>query len=267
MSKTKVNKKTISKAAAIPVAFLQAHMEKKSLTAEAVSNTLNLRPSTIEDALKDVAFLAFDTLWLRASRYTNFELPASTTRVRAVTLQSFIDNTFRGDASAFAADKGENLKFVEDAIASGALWLRGEIFRPAEITGLWQATRLDVHIDRVIDGNTTAFAKAYNVLQQQMHRWVHRDCFFCNGEIYMRRTELKTKEGDPLPATTTAILLSDHINTVYGEGDDGIKLFARKYDINLQQVKRFLKYKSLWILGDVYKNQSDFAERGIKPQF
>lgn len=263
MSKTSTQKK------GFPVTLLPAYMEKKSLTPEAVSSTLNLRPSTVSDALNDVAFLAADTLWLRASRYTNFEIPenAGSVRWRAVTLQSFIDEQYRGDDEAFAADKGENLKFVEDALASGALWLRGEIFRPAEITGLWQAKRLDVHIEHVADGNTTAFAKAYGVLQQQMHRWEHRDCFFCNGEIYMRRTELKTKEGDPLPAVTTAILLSDHINTVYGEGDDGIKLFARKYAINLQQVKRFLKYGSLWILGDIYKNQSYFAEKGIQPTF
>jgi hypothetical protein len=246
--------------------LVKNHMKEKSLSLKDFSKELSLDEGQLSDFLTDYddVLLIGNTLYYKASLYSEeFSLDE---KAKPAPLSKHVEKLYRGNLDNFIDNIKENPKFIHSALRQNAYWVAGEVFLPINLSPSLQAVPLRDHIERVCDGKVSAFARAYQVAQQQMHRWVTRDCFFCQGEIYLRRTDFQEEPAAP----TKAFLLRDYIAHTYGEGSQGILAFTQdysKHNLNAQQVRRYLGYDALWIQGDVYKNQSKFGERGISPDF
>lgn len=202
-----------------------------------------------------------ETLFHQTTRYEKeWSLPKDG---KAISLKEHINKKHKGDYTVFAQQLGESETFIKKALANNFYWVGGELFEPVPTKTNLSAFPLVAHINYVANGNAAAFSRAYGITQQQMHRWITRDCMFCDGEVYLKCTSIANESVKP----AQAILLEDHISVNYGPGDDGVKAFALEHKLVPQQVKRYLSYGALWLLGDVYKNQSKFKARNITPDF
>jgi hypothetical protein len=240
---------------------LSAHLETQKITLLDYAKSLGVTDERL--ALKSDTTLILIVGGRPYIQATHYEKPgAFSPDTSVLTFKTLVGQKYGGQISAFIEQFGESKQFVDDAVAGDYYWIQGEIFEPLHAIERMKATPLQQYVDNVTNGNAAAFSRAYNIRQQQMHRWISRDCMFCEGEVYLRRTSILTKN----LTSAEAIYLSDHINLNYGIGDDGVKQFASAHSLVPQQVKRYLSYDSLWILGDVYKNQSKFKESGITPE-
>lgn len=240
---------------------LSAHLKTQKITLLKYAESLGITDERF--ALKDDndQILVIDGKpYIQATHYEKTWSFSPKSPVRS--FKTFIHQEHQGQVDTFIKHFGESKQFIDDAVAGDYYWIQGEIFEPMHSILRMKATPLVQYIDNVTNGNAAAFSRAYSITQQQMHRWISRDCMFCEGEIYLRRTSILTKK----LKSAEAIYLSDHINLNYGQGDDGVKQFAIAHNLVPQQVKRYLSYDSLWILGDVYKNQSKFKDNGIAPE-
>jgi hypothetical protein len=208
------------------------------------------------------ALMKLDCVWTDGKIYiratqTNlvFEL---TDKSKAILLIDHISSQYEGDIDAFATELGESVTFIENAAIESAMWLEGEIIRPIFTARVWKAISLKHFVDDQYNANSTGFARAYSLTQQQVHRWVNKDCVWCCGEVFMRRTFINANS--VLPSSMEAISLEDHIKSHYSEN---YRKFAQVHQIRDQQLERYVEYDALWINGDIYKNQSKFEVQGI----
>lgn len=215
-----------------------------------------------ENAEAEGVILIDNKLYTKASRYTSGWKVNK--QPHAFPFSVYLDKHFSGNVAAFAKEMGESRRFVETLLRDEGFWVNGEVFLPVSLTSSWEAIPIKDYIEANFKNNSTAMARAYGIRQQQLFRWIEKDCMVCDGEIYMRRTTMS--DGDPT-VSTVAVKLKDYIRNAYGAGDEGIRLFGTDNDMITQQVKRYIGYDSMWINGDIYKNQSEFAKNGISPDF
>jgi hypothetical protein len=241
----------------------ESYLEQHDLTLPDFSKLFGLPENNVLTLMTEHPSLSLigNILYTRTTLYSKNWTFSS--KSKATSLRHYVKAQHKNNPSAFAKLIGESAKFVQTAISDDAYWVDGEIFMMVVDQSSWVALPLTDHIKNVCDRNTAAFSRAYQMTQQQMDRWVKRDCMFCRGEIYLRRTELQAKPAKD----TNATLVRDHIRDKYGSIEDGIRLFSEDHNLNPQQVRRYISYDALWILGDVYKNQSKFSEQNIDPDF
>jgi hypothetical protein len=240
---------------------LGAYLKTQKTTLLSYAKSLSITDERLTLKGDDTQTLVIDGKpYIQATHYE--KTGAVSPETPALSFEAFIHQEHQGQVDTFIKQFGESKQFVDDAVAGDYYWVQGEIFEPIHSIARMKATPLVQYIDNVTNGNAAAFSRAYNIRQQQMHRWISRGCMFCEGEVYLRRTSLLAKN----LKTAEAIYLSDHISLNYGKGDSGVKQFANAHNLVPQQVKRYLSYDSLWILGDVYKNQSKFKENGVTPE-
>jgi hypothetical protein len=252
-----------TQSAGVMVVPFESYLEKHDLTLPDFSKLFGLPENNVLTLMTEHPSLSLigGILYTRATQYGKSW--ALSCKSEATPLRHYVKVQYKNNPSAFAKLIGESVNFVQSAISDDAYWVDGEIFMMVADMSSWVALPLKDHIENVCDGNTAAFSRAYQIAQQQMDRWVKRDCMFCRGEIYLRRTELRAKSAK----NTNATLVRDHIREKYGSIEDGIRLFSEEHNLNPQQVRRYISYDALWILGDVYKNQSKFSEQNIDPDF
>ncbi len=239
---------------------LDDFLKKQKQTLQEFSSSRGIELKDIHAHKKNDLVIVNDNLYCRTTRYTDRDTPLKDQQ-KGILLEDHIKKAHNQSTTLFSQKHGESQNFVVFALKDQAMWINNEVFQLLPTMASWEATLLEKHVEEMCNGNTTAFSRVCKTTQQQMHRWVSRECYFSRNEIYLRRTNLN--KSNKTPAHTKAVLLEEHIRIEFGPGDDGVLLFSQKNKLNPQQVKRYIGYESLWMLGDVYKNQSKFKENNI----
>jgi hypothetical protein len=219
----------------------------------------NLPATQVADWINQEAFIHQQRIYRRISQLTPVFSPDM--HHTLTSLREHIDRDHEGSSRDFSRVHSLPFERIETWLRQQAVWLDGEVCLPVAALGDIEAVPLKRHIQQAFGGNNTAFAQAYQKTQQQISRWVLRDCYWALGEVHMRRTEYTPQKVINKP--TTAIRLQDLINTDYQGDENAFYQAYRHLGLGKQQLDRFLAYDSLWIQGEIYKNQSKFKARGI----
>lgn len=206
-----------------------------------------------------LAMTASNNIWINGRIYhratqnnPDFSITGAT---RAMDLTDYIDEYHEGSTISFAEAFGESVGFVERECIKGALFCKEEILSPYPDKSPGFAIPLRHHIANRHHNNQTTFAKHHDSTQQQVNRWVNKECVWYKGDVYMKRTNINPNPL-PLPDRMDVTSIVSHIESEFG--NDRLA-FCKHYDIRPQQLERYINYDSIWVHGDIYKNQSKFS--------
>jgi hypothetical protein len=213
-------------------------------------------------------------LYYKATMYSpSLKLPDKTV---PVSLREHVEKKHNNNISSFAEKHGDSETFIKHAIGQNALWQSREILLPLLLPAVHNAVSLKSHINDYYEGNDSSFARKHGRSQQQVFRWIKKNAVWCNGDIYLRKTEFDII--DPVgEVPKQALLLNEFIyNGLFLEFDDRNRImalsekeknlefrkaFANKTKLFPAQVARYLKYENtMWLQGEIYKKQTTFNE-------
>lgn len=221
---------------------------------EAFANEQDLSIPHLNQLLSDFAMWDGERIYLRRTNLMpKLVLPK---RSAVQTLQEHIASRHDGDWIAFSKKNHLDESEVKRMLLNHSLYAGGEVLEPVPMLRRHTAISLKEHIAQRHQGNNSSFAREHDTTQQQVARWLKKECFWIEGEVYLRRTQINPVWR--MTPRTVAYKLDKYIDHQFSGKKHA---FMEHTGLTYQQLSRYLTYDAYWLLGEVYKRQTRFCER------
>lgn len=99
------------------------------------------------------------------------------------------------------------------------------------------------------------FANEYGLITQQVKRWISSGAAWFDGQIYLQKSKFCDSKIE-IGEDSKAFILADFISVHF---DDNATSFAEHHGSTQQQACRWLKANTIYIDGEVFRQQTNFT--------